>query len=365
MFNNLFNFQHSQRFESNQIARGSASQLIRRVGQCVGLVTVAACGLLLSGCGASVTSGSGTSTSSGNISATPSPVDFGTVGVGNSATSTVSVVNSSSDPVSISQIAVSGDPSFSLAGKTQLPLTVPAGGSVNLTVVYNPTSASDNSGQMTITSNSTASPTALVKLHGKGLKGTLPPSSGSAPTLGINASNIAFGNVSINSAATQGVTLTSTGTAAVTISSYTVTGSGFSLSGSSNPITLNPGATATINVQFSPTTAGAATGQLTINSNSSTNGTAVVSLTGTGTAHKIALTWSAPSSSSDPVTGYKVYRAPSGSSSYQVLNSSATTQTQYTDSTPQSSTTYQYYVTSVDASGAESMPSNTATVAIP
>jgi hypothetical protein len=46
---------------------------------------------------------------------------------------------------------------------------------------------------------------------------------------------------------------------------------------------LNPGQAATLSVEFDPTAAGAATGQLTITSNSSANGTAVISLSGTGT----------------------------------------------------------------------------------
>jgi centrosomal CEP192-like protein len=183
--------------------------------------------------------------------------------------------------------------------------------------------------------------------------------------LSINATSVSFGNVVVNTPTTQSVTLTSTGTAAVTVSAATVTGTGFTLSGATFPMTLNPSQTATLNVQFDPTTTGAATGQLTITSNSSTNGTATISLSGTGIHHQVDLNWSAPTGSSDPIAGYKVYRAPSGSSSYQLLNSSIDAQTTYTDSTPQSGTTYQYYVTSVDSSGAESAPSNSTSVTIP
>src|SRR6202042_1306912 len=88
----------------------------------------------------------------------------------------------------------------------------------------------------------------------------------------------------LNTAATQPVTLNSTGTAPVTINSATLTGTGFTLSGATFPVTLNPGQSVTLNVQFDPTTTGAAGGQLTIQSDSSTNSTAVVNLSGTGTA---------------------------------------------------------------------------------
>ncbi len=56
------------------------------------------------------------------------------------------------------------------------------------------------------------------------------------------------------------------------------------MSAATLPVTLNPTQSVTLNVQFDPATAGAATGQLTVQSNSTTNGTAVIGLTGTGTA---------------------------------------------------------------------------------
>ena len=77
------------------------------------------------------------------------------------------------------------------------------------------------------------------------------------------------------------------------------------------------------------------------------------------------LSWRAPSSSSDPVSGYNVYRSPSGASSYQQVNPSMLTGTTYTDSTVQAGQNYDYIVESVDASGVESAPSNTASAAIP
>jgi fibronectin type 3 domain-containing protein len=65
------------------------------------------------------------------------------------------------------------------------------------------------------------------------------------------------------------------------------------------------------------------------------------------------------------VAGYNVYRTPSGSSSYQLLNSSVVTQAAYVDSSVQSGQTYNYIVKSVDASGNTSIPSNMASAVIP
>jgi hypothetical protein len=124
----------------------------------------------------------------------------------------------------------------------------------------------------------------------------------------------------------------------------------------------------TIYVQFDPTVAGAATGQLTIISNSSTNGTAVIGLTGTGTAavsYSVDLTWDAPTSSPDPVAGYNIYRAPSGSSPYTLLGSSVGTETTYVDGTVVAGQSYDYEVKSVDSSGVESVPAGPVPVTIP
>jgi fibronectin type 3 domain-containing protein len=150
----------------------------------------------------------------------------------------------------------------------------------------------------------------------------------------------------------------------VTINSATLSGTGFTMSGATFPVTLNPNLAITLDVQFDPATAGAVTGQLTVQSNSSVNGTVAISLTGTGVAHYVDLSWDAPGGSADPVAGYHIYRS-TGGSTYQLLNSSLDTQTTYVDSTVQSGQSYDYIVKSVDSSGVESTSSNQAAATIP
>jgi fibronectin type 3 domain-containing protein len=178
---------------------------------------------------------------------------------------------------------------------------------------------------------------------------------------------VAFGDVNEGSPSYQSVILTSSGTGAVTLSSGSVSGTGYTMSGVNFPSTLSPGATATLDIEFNPTTTGVSDGTVTLTSNSSTGTTATISLTGTGVAasYEVNLTWAAPVSSPDPVAGYDIYRAVTGGSAYQLLNSSINTPTSYTDTTVANSTSYTYYVVSVDAQGNQSVPSNTFTVAIP
>jgi fibronectin type 3 domain-containing protein len=129
---------------------------------------------------------------------------------------------------------------------------------------------------------------------------------------------------------------------------------------------LNPGQTATLYIQFDPTSAGAATGTVTLTSNASPS-TATIGLSGTGqtVSYRVDLTWNAPTDSTDPVAGYNIYRATGTNSSYQLMNSSVDSTTTYTDTTVQNGTSYTYYVESVDASGNQSSPSNTFTASVP
>ena len=184
--------------------------------------------------------------------------------------------------------------------------------------------------------------------------------------LSANASQVSFGLVAVNSTATQSVMLTSSGTQAVTVESTSLTGSGFSIGGLAFPVTVNPGQSILLQLEFVPTIAGAVSGQITISSNATAGGTMAIPVSGTGgVPYAVNLTWAAPTSSADAVVGYKVYRSISGASSYQLLNSAVNTGTTFTDTTVANGQSYVYYVTSVDVAGGESVPSNTFDATIP
>jgi hypothetical protein len=273
------------------------------------------------------------------------------------SSTTITGAGTDSCTVTLNSAAVSSGVSVNLSSSNAM-VTVPA----TVTVAANATSAvftakvsSCSSAQTVTLSASASSVTKSIALQLKA----------AASTLSINASSVAFGDVTVNTAVTQSVILTSTGAVAVTVNAPAITGTGFTLAGGTRAITLNPGQTATLNVQFDPSAAGTATGQLTITSNSSTNGTVVLGLSGTGESYAVDLSWDAPSSSTDPVAGYNVYRALSGTTAYQQLNSSADTQVAFVDSTVQAGLTYDYMIESVDASGVKSVASNIAAVTIP
>ena len=83
------------------------------------------------------------------------------------------------------------------------------------------------------------------------------------------------------------------------------------------------------------------------------------------TSYVVTLNWMAPASSPDPVVGYDVYRSVSGKKSFTELNAALITGTSYSDLALLYGISYDYYATSVDAVGVQSVPSNTVTVQIP
>jgi centrosomal CEP192-like protein/ASPM-SPD-2-Hydin domain-containing protein len=259
--------------------------------------------------------------------------------------------------VSLNVAAATGGFTVSLASNDST-VTVPA----SVTVAAGATTASLAATVSAFSTTQTATVTASANSVAKTI--TLQLTTG-APTLSLNATSIAFGDVIQNSPATQSVTLSSTGTAPVTVTAAGMNGTGFSVSGATFPLTLNPTQTATLSVEFDPIVAGPVSGTLTVSSNSSTNPTATVSLTATGETVQVNMSWNAPSSSPDPVAGYNVYRSPSGGTSYQQLNGPVLSQITYVDTTAQAGQTYDYIVESVDASGNTSTPSNMASVTLP
>jgi hypothetical protein len=188
------------------------------------------------------------------------------------------------------------------------------------------------------------------------------------PVLNAAPSSVNFGNVLVNSSATQSITLTGTGTTSTTITQAVVTGAGFSISGLSLPLTLGVGQSSSFNAVFKPTSAGSVSGNIAFQSN------ALVSpLNLPLSSHYATLSWT-PSTSSN-VVSYTIYRITSSSptapsTGYSPLASiSATTCTQttctYTDSAVAASLSYWYYAVAVDSNNNVSAPSNTAQATIP
>ena len=288
------------------------------------------------------------------IQVNPTSINFGNGVVGISLSQALIIKNTGTATLTITQVTATGS-AFSVSGFS-LPLNVNAGQQTTITVAFLPTVIGSASGNISIVSNAPTSPTS-VALSGTGIAATF--------TLGISPTSLSFGNVTTGtSSAAQNVTITNTGNSNVAISQINLIGAGYSMTGGGAPVTLSPSQTITLVVQFSPATAWAVSGSITIVSNA-TGSPATVSLSGTGVSpvqHSVALTWNASTST---VSGYNVYRSTVSGSGYTKINSSLVALLTYTDSTVQSGTTYFYVTTAVDSSGNESVHSNEVSAAIP
>lgn len=212
---------------------------------------------------------SGTGLAAGALSSNPTSLSFGSVQVGVKQTLSETVKNTGGSTVTISQVGVSGS-GFSVTGITT-PVTLTAGQSASFSVAFDPASAGAVTGSVTVTSNA-SNPTLTIPLSGTGL---------AAGALGANPTSLSFGSVTVGNKQTLSETVTNTGGSSVTISQVAVSGTGFTLSGITAPVTLTAGQSATFSVAFTPASAGAATGDVTVTSNAS-NPTLTIPLSGTG-----------------------------------------------------------------------------------
>jgi hypothetical protein len=197
----------------------------------------------------------------------PTSVVFGNLNVGSTAKQTVQLSNTGNTSFTVTQVAAAGA-GVSVSGLA-VPATIAPSQGVPLTVTFAPTAGGAVAGSITVTNDGGVNVVGAVT--GTGVQAGL----SATPT------SVSFGSVVTGSTNSQTIQLKNTGTASLSVSQVAATGSGFSVSGASVPLTLAPGQTSTFNVQYAPTTAGAVNGSVSVVSNAP-NSPAAVSLSGTG-----------------------------------------------------------------------------------
>jgi hypothetical protein len=213
---------------------------------------------------------SGAGIANGQLVLNPTSESFGSVALGAQQSQTVTLTNTGTSSVNISQASVSGA-GFQLSG-ISTPLTLSASQSTTFTTTFAPQATGSASGTVTITSDA-PTPTLMMALSGTGI---------SPGALGSNPTSLSFGSVQVGSNKSLSEQVTNTGSTAITISQIAITGSGFSLSGITAPVTLTGGQSATFSVKFAPASAASANGTVTITS-TAPNPTLTIPLSGTGT----------------------------------------------------------------------------------
>ena len=272
--------------------------------------------------------------------------NFGNVLVGSSASYSVTLANRGEQSVTIVAVQGSGAP-FGFSGIT-VPLTVSPGQSLTFSTQFSPSSTGVFNGSVTLTASSGQQ--VMISLSGTGI----------TTYLTLTPTSLNFGNTVLGETSSLSVLATNTGTTAVTISSNSLSGTGFSLDDLNLPITLNPNQSTSFSVTFAPNSAGSSAGTVSLMSNA-TDSPALETLSGEG-IHAVSLSWTASTSSG--VTGYDIYRSSVSGGPYTEVTTSPVAGTNYTDTTVAAGQTY-FYVAAAVGSGGTSAYSNQAQATVP
>jgi hypothetical protein len=181
----------------------------------------------------------------GTLVLTPSGLGFGNVQVGTTNSLTLLLKNEGATSLTISGTARS-NPEFQLKG-IPAPLVLRAGAAISVTVSYTPTATGYTLAYVSVISNA-KNRTLTLPVSGVGIP--------SGSTLTINPTGVGFGRVSVGTTGSQTLQLRNAGTASLTISGTTISGTGFQLQGITTPLVLPAGATRNVTLSYSPNTAG-------------------------------------------------------------------------------------------------------------
>ena len=284
----------------------------------------------------------GTGVTSG-VSLSPTSVAFTGQAVGvASAAKAISLTNAGSTSLTITSIVVSGANAGDFAQSNNCGSTLAAGAHCSINVTFKPSAAGTRSAAITVTDNASGSPQTAT------LSGT---SASAAGGVSLSPSALVFSGVPVKTTSTaETVTLTNNTSAAVSISSFNISGTNSSefVQNNNCPSSVAAGASCKIVVLFTPTAAGARSAKLSVADNA-TGSPQTVSFSGNG-GHDVLLSWTA--SPTPSVVGYNIYRGTkSGGESATPLNATPVDGTDFTDDNVVAGAEYFYTVTSVTSDG--------------
>jgi hypothetical protein len=208
------------------------------------------------------------------LSISPSPLNFGTVYLNGSYSSTVTLTNVGSSTITISGVSITAGTASTNAYKATSHCGTPlkAGKSCTITVTFLANALNLQTATLNIIDSAMSNPQ-QVALSAY----VIDPIAQFSPT------KLAFGAQAVNSSTTLPVELTNTGQTPLDIGGIAITGtnSGEFSQVNNCPAVLAPTANCRISVTFAPTLKGARTGTLTVTDNV-TGGNSTVALSGTG-----------------------------------------------------------------------------------
>ena len=186
------------------------------------------------------------------LACAPTNLSFGQTVVGQTETLPVTLTNTGESSATIS--AVSANNSGFTPSSLSLPLTLAPGQSVELSVTFTPAARGWTGGTIKFISDATNSILPL-QVSGAGVTSEIVTAS---------PSTVTFGSSALGTVSTKPIVLTNARPWKVNLSALQTTGAGFSVSGPTFPYALDPGQSVTLNVDFSPSSAGPVAGILFI-----------------------------------------------------------------------------------------------------
>ena len=216
----------------------------------------------------SVLTGAGTAAPAPQAVLTPA-ASFGSVQIGQTVTQTLTLTNAGTAALPITLASVAAGP-FTLTGKT-CSTSLAAGSSCTFMLTFAPTLTGAQTAIFSVVDS--------VGTQASALTGTA--TAAPAPQAALTPATVTFGNIPANTTApAQVFTLTNAGSAALPITSTTLTGTGFTIIASTCSTTLAAGTSCTLSVTFSPAAVASYTATLSV---VDSVGTQSSNLTGTGT----------------------------------------------------------------------------------
>jgi len=230
------------------------------------------------------------------VTLTPASLAFASTTVGaTTAAQLVTVKNSGTAALTLtSETLIGTDPtSFVISAKT-CGTSLAVGATCTVSVEFKPLAAGALTASLAVADNATGSPQKVA------LSGTA-----TAPAVTLTPASLTFASTKVGATtAAQVVTVKNSGTAALTLTSETLTGTdptSFVISAKTCGTSLAVGATCTVSVEFKPLAAGALTASLAVADNA-TGSPQKVALSGTGAATSTPTVTLTPTSIAFPAT---------------------------------------------------------------
>jgi len=206
-----------------------------------------------------------------DIDVTPTLLQFGQVAIGSSSAMTATISNVGDVDLELDTLSISGTTEYSLTVDPSGTVLAPAA-STSVEVTYAPVDVGADGATLSIPSNDPDEPVVYVTLNG---------ADEPLPDIDVDPLLVNFGTVDVGQTDTDTITVSNLGTATLTVSAVTFSGSSeFTWNSISLPGTIGPGASRTITVAYSPLDEVADSGTITIDSDDPDEPSVVVSLAG-------------------------------------------------------------------------------------